>query len=70
MIRKLCVRSLQRGVGSMDHIYTLLIMEDEDDSDQEDDQHGGQKPTSVTEICYKTLNVSLEELKNIKTVLF
>ena len=37
MIRKLCVRSLQRGVGSMDHIYTLLIMEDEDDSDQEDD---------------------------------
>lgn len=37
MIRKLCVRSLQRGVGSMDHIYSLLIMEDEDDSDQEDD---------------------------------
>ena len=45
-------------------------MEDEDDSDQEDDQHGGQKPTSVTEICYKTLNVSLEELKNIETALF
>lgn len=37
MIRKLCVRSLQHGVGSMDHIYSLVIMEDEDDSYQEDD---------------------------------
>ena len=35
-------------------------------------QHGGQKPTetSVTEFCYKSVNLSLEELKNIKIILF
>ena len=35
-------------------------------------QHGGRKPTetSVTEFCYKSVNVSLEELKNIKIMLF
>ena len=29
MVRKLCVRSLQRGKGSMDYIHSLLIMEDD-----------------------------------------
>ena len=35
-------------------------------------QHGGLKPTeaSVTEFCYKRVNLSLEELANIKIVLF
>ena len=35
-------------------------------------QHGGRKPTetSVTEFCYKSVNLSLEELKNIKMILF
>ena len=35
-------------------------------------QHGGRKPTetSVTEFCYKSVNFSLEELKNIKMILF
>jgi len=35
-------------------------------------QHGGWKPseTSVTEFCYKSVNLSLEELKNIKIILF
>ena len=37
-------------------------------------QHGGRKPTetSVTEFCYKSVNwgESLEELKNIKIILF
>ena len=35
-------------------------------------QHGGRKPTetSVTEFCYKSVNFSLEELKNIKIILF
>ena len=34
-------------------------------------QHGGRKPTetSVTEFCYKSVNLSLEELKNIKIIL-
>ena len=35
-------------------------------------QHGGRKPTetSVTEFCYKSVNLSLEELENIKIILF
>ena len=35
-------------------------------------QHDGRKPTetSVTEFCYKSVNLSLEELKNIKIILF
>ena len=35
-------------------------------------QHGGRKPTetSVTEFCYKSVNLSHEELKNIKITLF
>ena len=34
-------------------------------------QHGGRKPTetSVTEFCYKSVNFSIGELKNIKTIL-
>ena len=39
---------------------------------QDGHQHGGQKPTetSVTEFCYKSLNISLEELTNIKVIFF
>ena len=35
-------------------------------------QHGGRKPTetSVTEFCCKSVNLSLEELKYIKILLF
>jgi len=35
-------------------------------------QHGGRKPTetSVTEFCYKSLNLSQEELKNNTVLLF
>ena len=35
-------------------------------------RHGGRKPTetSVIEFCYKSVNLSLEELKNIKIILF
>ena len=35
-------------------------------------EHGGWKPTetSVTEFYYKNINLSLEELKNIKKILF
>ena len=34
-------------------------------------QHGGRKPveTSVTEFCYKSVNLSPEELKNV-TIIF
>ena len=35
-------------------------------------QHGGQKPTetSVTEFCYKSVNLFFEKLINIKLILF
>ena len=33
MVRKLCVQSLQRGIGSMDYIHSLLIAEDDDEDD-------------------------------------
>lgn len=33
MIKKLAIRSLRRGVGSMDYIHTLLIMEDDLDEE-------------------------------------
>ena len=35
-------------------------------------QYGGQKPTEkcVTEFCYKSVNLFLEELINIKVILF
>ena len=35
-------------------------------------QHGGRKrtETSVTEFCYKRVNVSLKELENIRIILF
>ncbi|XP_078384476.1 uncharacterized protein LOC144666909 isoform X2 [Oculina patagonica] len=34
MVRKLCIRSLRRGVGSMDFIQGLLIAEDDLDEDE------------------------------------
>ena len=46
MVRKLCVRSLQRGVGSMDFIHGLLIMED-GDSDGESEHHDVHGETSL-----------------------
>ena len=36
MGRKLAIRSLRRGIGSMDYIDTLLIMEDDLDEDKEE----------------------------------
>lgn len=37
MVRQLCVRALSRGVGNMEYVDSLLIMEDDDD----DDDSGG-----------------------------
>ena len=36
LVRKLAIRSLRRGIGSMDYIDSLLIMKDDLDEDQED----------------------------------
>ena len=40
MVRKLAIRSLRRGIGSMDYIDTLLIMEDDLDENPEDSDLG------------------------------
>lgn len=38
MVRKLAIRSLRRGIGSMDYVETLLIMEDDlTDPDENED---------------------------------
>lgn len=37
MVKKICIRSLRRGVGSMDYIHSLLIAEDDlDDVESEE----------------------------------
>lgn len=46
MVKRLCIRSLRRGVGSMDFIHGLLIMEDELDDDDNADNSTGDTPTS------------------------
>ena len=38
MIKKLCIRSLQRGIGSMDYVDSLLLIEDEDENDSSADE--------------------------------
>ncbi|CAB4032396.1 Hypothetical predicted protein [Paramuricea clavata] len=35
-VKKLAIRSLRRGIGSMDYIDTLMIMEDDLDEDDQD----------------------------------
>ncbi|XP_028394524.1 uncharacterized protein LOC114518723 [Dendronephthya gigantea] len=42
MIRKLAIRSLRRGIGSMDYIDSLLIMEDDLDDEDENDSRMGE----------------------------
>ena len=36
-IKKLCIRSLRRGIGSLDYIDSLLVMEDDLDNDNNED---------------------------------
>ena len=47
-------------------------MESHDGAHPDGHQHGGRKPTEtcVTEFCYKSVNVPLEELQNIKIIEF
>ena len=45
MVGKLAIRSLQRGIGSIDYIETLLIMEDELD----ENENFGELDNSATE---------------------
>ena len=59
--------------GEMFHRNLLrFVWRRQANAHQDGHQHGGQKPTetSVTEFCYKSLNISLEELTNIKVIFF
>ena len=47
MVRKLCIRSLRRGIGSMDYIHSLLIAEDDDDDDDSDHETDGVESTAI-----------------------
>ena len=52
MVRKLCIRSLRRGVGSMDFIQRLLIMEDDlDEGHKEDESDVTPTPTTSTDLA-------------------
>ena len=44
MVRKLAIRSLRQGTGSMDYIHTLLIAEDDNDEDAEVLDNFGDEP--------------------------
>ena len=57
MVKRLCIRSLQCGVGSLDNIYSL-IMGDEVDDDAGDDKNDSDKPPS-TPFQEKPLNLEL-----------
>ena len=48
MVRKLAIRSLRGGIGSMDYIITLLIMEDGLDENPEDGDLGEFGESSMT----------------------
>ena len=44
MVRKLAIRSLRRGIGSMDYIHTLLIAEDDLNEDAKVLDNVGDEP--------------------------
>ena len=62
-------RAIRRSVSSK---FTEICMERHVGAHPDVHQHGGRKPTetSVTEFCYKSVNLSLEALKIIKIILF
>jgi hypothetical protein len=47
-VRKLAIRCLLRGIGNMDYIDMLLIMEDDLDENQEDGDLGEFGKSSMT----------------------
>ena len=62
-------RAIRRSVSSK---FIAICMGRHVGAHLDGHQHGGRKPTetSVTEFYYKSVNLSLEELKNIKIILF
>ena len=54
-VKKLCIRSLRRGIGSMDYIDSLLIMEDDldnaNDDDNDDNDAEGYSPAAEVSVA-------------------
>ena len=50
MVSKLCIRSLRRGVGSMDYIHGLLIAEDDLDDGDENESKNLASCSTATEL--------------------
>ena len=48
MVRQLCVRALSRGVGSMEYVDSLLIMEDDDDDDDDSGENNSEEESDET----------------------
>lgn len=68
MVKRLCIRSLQCGVGSLDEIYSL-IMEDGVGDDAGDDKNDGDNPPS-TPFQEKPLNLKLFGQWSLHTVVY
>ena len=62
-------RTIRRSVSSK---FIKICMGPHVGAHPDEHQHGGRKPTEtyVTEFCYKSVNLSLEELENIKIMPF
>ena len=62
-------RAIRRSVSSS---FIEICMRRQVCAHPDGHQQGGRKPTetSVTEFCYKSVNLSLEEFKNIKKKYF
>ena len=58
-VRKLAIRSLRRGIGSMDYIEILLIAEDDLDEDTEvsDDFGNDAMDTETGRLAHKVINI-------------
>ena len=72
ILAKIRVRELFRIRDILQKCFTQIYRNLYGDAHPGGHQHGGRKPTetSVTEFCYKSVNLSLEELVNVRVMLF
>lgn len=56
MVRKICIRSLRRGVGSVDYIHSLLIAEDDLDDVESEEARLNQQKLIRPQLVQQALN--------------
>ena len=66
---KLCIRDIR---GNVSPKFKRFVWRRDAGAHLDELQYGGRKPTetSVTEFCYKSVNLFFEKLINIKVILF